>query len=75
MIKWLHSKIKWLVAGKELEELERWRSYWQQTDRWFAEFPEAEIALRYLEAKASGTYSKDIAELRNELRKEKKATP
>lgn len=53
MIEWL----KWLVAGKELEELERWRVKWEIYRRWLSEFPHVGMALDNMKAEVEGKQS------------------
>ena len=43
--------VKWRVAPREMEELERWRIQWEEHRRWFAEFPIAAVTLDHLKAK------------------------
>lgn len=50
MINWL----KWLIAGKELQELYRWRVKWQEYRRWLAEFEEVGAALDNLKDEVDG---------------------
>lgn len=50
MINWL----KWLVAGKEMQELYRWRVKWQEYRRWLAEFDEVGVTLDNLKAEVDG---------------------
>lgn len=50
MMKWL----KWLIAGKELQELYRWRVKWQEYRRWLAEFEEVGITLDNMKSEVDG---------------------
>lgn len=50
MITWF----KWLLAGKELEELYRWRVQWHEYRRWLAEFKDISLALDNLKAEVEG---------------------
>lgn len=63
MIGWL----KRLVAGRELDELERWRVECGHTRRWLAEFPDVVSALDHLSAAAAFGYG-NISKLRDEMR-------
>lgn len=53
--------LKFLIAGKELLELDRYRVEMQQARRWLAEFPDAADALDYVDSSARGL---PIGELR-----------
>lgn len=64
MLNWL----KWLIAGEEMRELERWRVQWEQHRRWFAEFPDAADALDHMQQEVSGDYRRWIAFLRDDMR-------
>lgn len=46
--------LKWLVAGKELEELYKWRSEWEEYRRWLAEFPQVAMALDNMRSEING---------------------
>lgn len=61
--------LKRIVAGKELDELERWRVHWQETRQWLAAFPDAAAALDYLQTRAEG-YEQipDLREIRDRMR-------
>lgn len=50
MINWL----KWRIARKELEELERWRVHCIDLQRYLGEFPDIADTLFHLEAVANG---------------------
>lgn len=50
MLNWL----KWLIAGKELAELERWRVEWQSYRRWLSEFPDVAETLDNMKAEVDG---------------------
>lgn len=64
MLNWL----KWLIAKKEMHELERWRIEWEQHRRWLAEFPDIANALDHLQQEVSGDYQRGIATLRDGIR-------
>lgn len=63
-IEWL----KWCVAGREMEELHRWRTYWEESRRWLAEFPDAANALEHLKAQSTGAGGVDIMRTREAMR-------
>jgi hypothetical protein len=50
MMTWL----KWLIAGREMAELERWRSTALDARRWFSEFRDVAEALDYVRQQATG---------------------
>ena len=62
--------LKWWVAPKEMEELERWRVQWHEHRRWFAEFPVAAVTLDRLKAKADGEPVTNIQVVRDSCRSE-----
>lgn len=64
LVEWL----KWRVAPKEMEELERWRIQWEEHRRWFAEFPIAAVTLDRLKAKADGEPVTSIHTVRDSCR-------
>lgn len=65
MLEWL----KRLIAGNELDELERWRLHWWETRRWLSEFPDSADALDYLRNSVKGVREFDVARLRENMRK------
>jgi hypothetical protein len=75
MLKW----IKRLVAGKELDELARWRINSMAARQFFAEFPDARDALVYVRARASGDFAEDfdmpLPELRDMMRRRRAVAP
>lgn len=52
----------------ERDELHRWHSYWEQTRRWLAEFPDAADALEHLKANVTGDGGTDIQRTREAMR-------
>lgn len=50
------------------DELHRWHSYWEQSRRWLAEFPDAADALEHLKASATGAGGTDISRTREAMR-------
>lgn len=46
--------LKWLIAGKELAELYRWRVKWEEYRRWLAEFDDVGVVLDNLKAEVNG---------------------
>ena len=65
MLNWL----KWMIAGKELSELERWRVQWQESRRWMAEFPDVATALDHMRAEVAGEAVSSIRAVRDSIRK------
>lgn len=53
---------------KRSDELHRWHSYWEQSRRWLAEFPDAADALEHLKASAIGAEVSDIRDVREAMR-------
>lgn len=51
---WLRNRLKWLIAGDEMAEVERWRVRCSEYDRWLAEYPDIALVLRNLHQRASG---------------------
>ena len=70
MIGWL----KRLVAGRELDELERWRVTLSSAERWLAEFTDVTDALAHVRVHASGKdgfewrHYSDISRVRERMR-------
>ena len=64
LVEWL----KWRVAPKEMEELERWRIQWHEHRRWFAEFPISAVVLDRLKAKVDGDPVSSIHVVRDSCR-------
>lgn len=64
MLNWL----KWLIARKEMQELDRWRVQWEVHRRWLAEFPDAAHALDHMRQEVSGDYQRPIVALRDDMR-------
>lgn len=69
MIRWLRNRLAWLVAEREMAELERWRVECDQVRRWMAEFPDVCTALDHLEAFASGRPYRGLSEVREGMRR------
>ncbi|WP_428719111.1 hypothetical protein [Undibacterium curvum] len=73
---WLKNKLKWAIAGKELNQLQRLKTDLQTYRQWLAEFPELAFALDHL-AKMNSISTitfddvdgMDISKLREHLRK------
>ncbi|MBB3258209.1 hypothetical protein F4827_003077 [Paraburkholderia bannensis] len=65
MIGWL----KHLIAGRELDELQRWRVEARETQRWLGEFHEVDVALTHLINRATGKVTSfDLPRTRAALR-------
>ncbi len=60
--------LKWLVASKEMAELERWRIEWNEHRRWLAEFPLVGMALDNMRAEVEGNPKEFISDLRDKMR-------
>lgn len=69
MMRWLRERLAWLVAGRELAELGRWRVEWSETRRWLAEFDDAADALDHLDRIANGRHHDGLMALRDRMRK------
>lgn len=64
MFNWL----KWIIAGRELAELERWRVECGQAERWLAESDDARHALEYVRGMAEGVWCENISWVRDRMR-------
>jgi len=67
----LLERLKWWVAPKEMEELHRWRSQWEEHRRWLAEFEHTSATLDHMRSWVDGTpliEMKSISRFREELR-------
>lgn len=64
MLEWL----KWILAEKEMVELERWRVEWRSLRQWLAEFPEVAATLDHMKAEVCGEASMTVSDLRERLR-------
>lgn len=60
--------LKWLVARKEMAELERWRVEWHEHRRWLAEFPQVGMALDNMKSEVEGKPKAFISDLRERMR-------
>lgn len=60
--------LKWLVASKEMAELERWRIEWNEHRRWLAEFPLVGLALDNMKSEVEGKQSVRLSDLRERMR-------
>ena len=65
----LIERLKWLVAPKEMEELDRWRIQWHEHRRWFAEFPVAAVTLDHMKATVDGEPITGIHVVRDSCRR------
>lgn len=65
MLRWLARRL----AGRELAELERWRVYCGEAERWFAEFPEVRVALEHVRLQAEGEPVDFIMRVRGRMRR------
>lgn len=70
MLNWL----KWIIAGRELAELERWRVECGQAERWLSESDDARHALEYVRGMAEGVECKSVSWVRDRMR-ERRARP
>lgn len=64
MLNW----IKWKIAPKEMEELERWQVYWRQQRQWLSEFPDVATSLDNLYEEAIGRNPLPVSLLRDRMR-------
>lgn len=60
--------LKRLFAGKELDELERWRVMADEQRRWLNEFPDIAMALDSLIADGKGLDGTNVQQLRENIR-------
>jgi hypothetical protein len=68
MIRWLHVWLKYLIAGQELEELERYRLAVGDIERWNSRIPASAQTAAWIRKQASGNEpSPGIAEFRSTL--------
>jgi hypothetical protein len=65
-------RIKWLVAKKEMEELERWRTWSAEHRQWLTEFPDIADTLDNVSAMANGKNCIDVTTLRDRFRSRRK---
>ena len=73
----LLERLKWWVAPKEMEELHRWRSQWEEHRRWLAEFEHTSATLDHMRSWVDGTpliEMKSISRFREELRSKNERT-
>lgn len=54
MTKWIRTRLKWLIAGDEMAEVERWRVRCSEYDRWLAAYPDIALVLQNLRGVAQG---------------------
>lgn len=54
MSEWIRTRLKWLIAGDEMAEVERWRVRCSEYDRWLAEYPDITLVLQNLRGVAQG---------------------
>lgn len=60
--------IKRCIAPKEMAELDRWRTEWQNHRQWFAEFPSAACALDHMKCDVYGEPVTNIMTVRDSCR-------
>lgn len=69
MIQFLLLQIKYLIAGKDLEELHRYRIATQEAARWLGpDFPEVEKTADWIESRAKLKGAHHISTFREQLR-------
>lgn len=69
MFKWIKVAVKYLVAGPELDELERYRLACGQVERWNSQLPQSARTAEWIRSQASGnTPTPCIARFREQLR-------
>ena len=54
MSEWIRTRLKWLIAGDEMAEVERWRVRCSEYDRWLAAYPDIALVLQNLRGVAQG---------------------
>lgn len=65
-------RLKWIVAPKEMEELHRWRSQWEEHRRWLSEFEHVSATLDHMRSWVDGvplSRMNSISVFREEMRK------
>jgi hypothetical protein len=65
--------LKWLIAGNEMAELERWHVEWHEHRRWLAEFKIVGMALDNMKSEVEGRPKTFITELREKMRNQVEA--
>ena len=68
MIKAIHQRLKWLVAGDELRRLERYRVACHEAYRWLGEMPTAANTAQWIRACGEDHPRSGIAAHREGLR-------
>lgn len=71
MLNWL----KWIIAGRGLAELERWRVSCAEAQRWLSEFPDAFSALGHVRGEATLSGGANLPRLRETMRNRRAAKP
>ena len=69
-MKWLLNRLKWWIAGKEMEELRRWHVYWEEHRRWMSPIPKASEILDSLRQYVDGVSAEAIYVRRDRILKE-----
>ena len=67
MLKFLHTCLKWAIASKELDALQRYRTHSDEAARFLAEFPAAADAIAYVQAMGEGRPTDDITRVRDAI--------
>lgn len=65
---WFITWLKWAIAGKELEKLERYRLTCQEVQRWNASLPQSARTAEYIYETGEGHEAKEIGRFREEIR-------
>lgn len=67
----LHERLKWLVAGKEMAKLSRYRVACREAWRWNGQIPGSSETALWIEANGEDLPRLGISEFRNQLLKDK----
>jgi len=68
MFAWLMYKLKWAIARKDLEALERYRLACLDVQRWNASLPHSADTGKYIHDVGEGKIGSDISRFREELK-------
>ena len=69
MFNYLHEKLKWLIAPREMEELVCRQTLMWQYRQWMVMSPSVVMTLNNMSDAANGLEALDIVELRDKIKK------
>lgn len=72
---WIVERVKWLVAGRELQALHRYRAACALAWRWNGELPASADTARWIRECGDGERGMDIEQFRERLREGAKGPP